>query len=395
MSLTVDESSLRNCIDENTKAIRLLGDLVKLISKQKEEDDILQEEREESIQVQVRCVFVRINDIDTISQKYSADVFIQAQWAEANLAGYSQNELDRLNWKRQWHPRIKVTNVLGDLERSDEWTVAKAGSEYAVCSQRMRLKGDFKENLELRDFPVDVQELSIHVTSEHPASKVKLIKDAFILSSCDVSEFGDSHEWTLFEHVDSQESELNTQEMNSKKFTRSKITLTCHVARKAGYFFWNVALIMFCITSLTFCSFTVDKESPKDRLGITLTLLLTSVAFKMVVSRSLPTISYLTSLDIYILINMMILVVQSIHTTCISLITNKSIQDKADKYFLYALATFFVMDHVVFSAYVLLASYRKRVYMLRRDKDYQSEKNRLERLALDNHVNGDLFITMK
>lgn len=34
MSLAVDETSLKNCIQENTKAIRLLGDLVTLMTKQ-------------------------------------------------------------------------------------------------------------------------------------------------------------------------------------------------------------------------------------------------------------------------------------------------------------------------------------------------------------------------
>ena len=48
--------------------------------------------------------------------------------------------------------------------------------------------------------------------------------------------------------------------------------------------------------SLTFCSFSVDISSPEDRLSVTLTLLLTSVAFKFVVSQSLPNVSYLTCL---------------------------------------------------------------------------------------------------
>ena len=47
---------------------------------------------------------------------------------------------------------------------------------------------------------------------------------------------------------------------------------------------------------LSFCSFSVDISSPSDRLSVTLTLLLTAVAFKFVVSQSLPTISYLTLL---------------------------------------------------------------------------------------------------
>lgn len=40
----------------------------------------------------------------------------------------------------------------------------------------------------------------------------------------------------------------------------------------------------------------MDISEPSDRLSVTLTLLLTAVAFKFVVSQSLPTISYLTLL---------------------------------------------------------------------------------------------------
>ena len=47
---------------------------------------------------------------------------------------------------------------------------------------------------------------------------------------------------------------------------------------------------------LTFGSLSVEPESPGDRLGVTVTLLLTSVAFKYAVAQSLPTISYLTLL---------------------------------------------------------------------------------------------------
>lgn len=54
--------------------------------------------------------------------------------------------------------------------------------------------------------------------------------------------------------------------------------------------------LQFLIDMLSFCSFSVDVSEPSDRLSVTLTLLLTAVAFKFVVSQSLPTISYLTLL---------------------------------------------------------------------------------------------------
>lgn len=50
------------------------------------------------------------------------------------------------------------------------------------------------------------------------------------------------------------------------------------------------------INLLTFTSFSISPDKPQSRLGVTLTLLLTAVAFKFVVASNLPTISYLTYL---------------------------------------------------------------------------------------------------
>ena len=58
---------------------------------------------------------------------------------------------------------------------------------------------------------------------------------------------------------------------------------------------------MFLITALTFTTFVVEADAIADRVQITLTLLLTSVAFKYYVQQFVPTVSYLTFLEKYIL----------------------------------------------------------------------------------------------
>jgi hypothetical protein len=50
----------------------------------------------------------------------------------------------------------------------------------------------------------------------------------------------------------------------------------------------------FLITGLSFATFAVSPILPQNRLQLSFTLLLTSVAFKFVVIQSLPKISYLT-----------------------------------------------------------------------------------------------------
>lgn len=93
------------------------------------------------------------------------------------------------------------------------------------------------------------------------------------------------------------------RELNASSFTkRPKIVATCFCARKPGYYIFNAYFLIFLITISSLTIFSVDCKLPQNRLQITYTILLTSVSFKWVINRSLPTVSYLTSLDAYAII---------------------------------------------------------------------------------------------
>ena len=78
-----------------------------------------------------------------------------------------------------------------------------------------------------------------------------------------------------------------------------KLVATTYCCRRAGYYIFNAFFLIFLITSVSLTIFSIDCKLTPNRLQITYTLLLTSVSFKWVVNRSLPTVSYLTSLDQY------------------------------------------------------------------------------------------------
>ena len=68
------------------------------------------------------------------------------------------------------------------------------------------------------------------------------------------------------------------------------------------YYFFNAYFLIFLITVSALTIFSVDCKMPQSRLQTTFTLLLTSVSFKWVINRSLPHVSYLTSLDKYAIV---------------------------------------------------------------------------------------------
>ena len=55
-------------------------------------------------------------------------------------------------------------------------------------------------------------------------------------------------------------------------------------------------ILQLLIAALSFVTFAVDPDLVQNRLQLTFTLVLTTVAFKFVVNQSLPRISYLTYL---------------------------------------------------------------------------------------------------
>ena len=57
-----------------------------------------------------------------------------------------------------WDPKLKIQN-LEEIKggRDEKWHTIKLGDKDPIVIYRRRLKGSFYENMELKDFPRDVQ----------------------------------------------------------------------------------------------------------------------------------------------------------------------------------------------------------------------------------------------
>ncbi|VDO47265.1 unnamed protein product [Schistosoma margrebowiei] len=326
--------------------------------------------RKEKVSVQIRVVFLKIGEIDTLKEIYHADAFIQAKWREPRLDGKtdetstsdgkngiqwtswmqlddskfiddmdilsythqkihmkitsvavaaSASNLRKIDLQRCWNPLIIIDNILSE-SKEQHWIITERNEHDEIfIVERRRLRGVFLETLELNDFPLDVQDLTITLTSERPESEVELIPDKHEPCRINLQTLVDQQEWRLHEHIEITRRSA-TQEYTNSSQSHPCISVTCRAARRPGYFYWNVFLIMFFITGLSFATFAVPPERPENRLQLSFTLFLTSVAFKFVINQSLPKISYLTYMDKYVLMSLAILCVVSVWHAVVTLI---------------------------------------------------------------------------
>ncbi len=159
-----------------------------------------------------------------------------------------------------WSPQLYIENAIGDLKEEIKHKleiVEKEGSDllndpnfntrseqsknlYNNLTIRVvemrKLRGVFYERLELYDFPMDMQELSITLTSKKNIKEVEIIENKKDPCSINTEDFLDQQEWDLFGHVTTSKKTIYDP---WRKFDRTAYTVTCFIARKPGYYLYK------------------------------------------------------------------------------------------------------------------------------------------------------------
>ena len=151
-----------------------------------------------------------------------------------------------------------------------------------------------------------------------------------------------------------------------------------------GYYIINCYSFNFLITALSLAIFAIETKLAQNRISGTFTLILTryfvislmldltmqimcllslslliSVSFKFVSNRSLPTISYMTSLDMYQIISIVYLASCCVWHSVISVVNkDMAVKTVIDRSVLAAFALFFIVIQIVFAMNIGLG-YRK------------------------------------
>ena len=130
-----------------------------------DEFDVLKEEI--SNDVFIHASFSKVHDIDTINQRFQAELLIEARWHDSSLK--SVHDYSAIEWK----PEIYIENAINDLKEEVSYKiVVEKHTNLLMVSEIRKVKGLFYENLELESFPMDVQHLNVSITTKKSGKKV-------------------------------------------------------------------------------------------------------------------------------------------------------------------------------------------------------------------------------
>ncbi|RNA24094.1 gamma aminobutyric acid receptor subunit [Brachionus plicatilis] len=249
-------------------------------------------ESQSPIEADVRVSFTKIYDVDTLNQRFQAEILIESKWYDPSVKTMKQ-DVNSL----EWTPELYIENAISESKHEVFRKIIQQESKLVVFEVQ-KIKGIFWENLELENFPLDIQNLSIMVLSKKSEKKIKLNLMQEEMSRIKISNNLEKSNWYLHEVVKASLEKVDREYSFGKK-TYPGVQITCQAFRSPGFFYWNAILPIVLISFASLGPFVIDFKSASSRLPSTATMLLSSVSYKALISRLLPTVSYLTSLDKY------------------------------------------------------------------------------------------------
>mmetsp|Transcript_45089 Transcript_45089/g.119665 ORF Transcript_45089/g.119665 Transcript_45089/m.119665 type:complete len:363 (-) Transcript_45089:279-1367(-) len=187
------------------------------------------------------------------------------------------------------------------------------------------IRGTFYEYFELEDFPYDVQKLSIRVRSTMGRREYHLVpwpKKTGFEVRCQLPDFS---------FVDPALIELSDETCREGKPKDHQVVVTVLAKRQPRFYEVNVMLMVCVLTTISFVTLWMNQDGDLgNNIMITLTLILTIVAFRFSISAKLPTVSYMTVLDKYFMVCFLLLMMIVINVLMCAVKVPKEIQLYAD-----------------------------------------------------------------
>mmetsp|Transcript_84288 Transcript_84288/g.161133 ORF Transcript_84288/g.161133 Transcript_84288/m.161133 type:complete len:505 (-) Transcript_84288:38-1552(-) len=281
----------------------------------------------EPTKVQVSMTTERIFSLDTIEQTFGAQIMVILCWKCPPGEEPPPPDEDDGDWTPDWVPKFRVRSVMEEIMAPDTHFTTEDINGTLWVKGTILLLVRIAEPLELTSFPNDCQDLPITIESKMSTDQVRWVEpvedgvpqpSALLMKSrCQLNDF------KLVKEIPFTHTMYMIDTGRGRKF--SSMTMTVKVVRKSFYYLLNVGLILFWIISFVFCAWGLHPCDIDGRNDMDFNLILTAVAFKLVLTDLLPAVSYTTRLDAYLFVSFAFLMAITVsHTMLPHLVVSNS-----------------------------------------------------------------------
>ena len=242
--------------------------------------------------VEVKIVLLDVDEVNNVAQTFTANLATAIRWQDHSLVhqgpGSTSKPLDEI-----WYPSIQFLNQQRAVAGFPR--IAEVFPDGTVI-YRQRYWGNFSQPLELKSFPFDAQKLTL--TLANVGFGMRSIR---LLPSPDsgISEKFSMPDWTVTEW-DFAAVDLPIEENDAPV---KGMVFSLDVKRDTSYFKYKVIFPLVLIVMMSWMVFWIDPSLVATQISVSVTAMLTMIAYRFALAGLIPRLAFLTSLDFFVLVS--------------------------------------------------------------------------------------------
>lgn len=272
----------------------------------------------ETRDVDIMVYLIDVNSIDSVSESFEANVSYQLSWRDPSLAhGGSDSISKRLD--DVWHPRIQLLNQRKVARTFPESVEIRPDG---TVRYRQRLWGSFSQPLELVDFPFDTQRLDItFVDVGFGSTRINLTvsPDSGMLETLRIADWA----------VTGWDIAAGQLPLGVDGETFSGAVFSLDVSRHTSYFIVKVILPLVLIVMMSWLIFWIDPSMSATQISVSVTAMLTLIAYRFAIGGMVPRLGFLTSMDYFVLASTVLVFLSLIQAVSTSYLSNSGRLEQA------------------------------------------------------------------
>jgi hypothetical protein len=248
--------------------------------------------------VDLGLFIIQVTGIDVAENTFHIEGFMDLIWCDPRLA-YSAAETGRHEeifleeaasdkLEEIWWPDIEFVNESGAPEvENSELIILPDGT----INFQERFNAELEARYDLRQFPFDRQILEIEIESF-------AWDNEYLVLHKEEEKIGFSDEFQIPEwRIERVEASIEEKQEVRDRKPFSEFLMKIEVARLSSYYQWKILLPLVILVAISWSVFWMVGDGLADRMSVSLTGLLTIVAYQFIVADGLPKVSYFTLMD--------------------------------------------------------------------------------------------------
>ena len=268
--------------------------------------------------VEVKIVLLDVDEVNNVAQTFTANLATAIRWQDHSLVhqgpGSISKPLDEI-----WYPSIQFLNQQRAVAGFPR--IAEVFPDGTVI-YRQRYWGNFSQPLELKSFPFDAQKLTLTLANVGFGMRSIRLLPA---SDSGIAEKFSMPDWTVTEW-DFAAVDLPIEENNAPV---KGMVFSLDVKRDTSYFKYKVILPLVLIVMMSWMVFWIDPSLVATQISVSVTAMLTLIAYRFALAGLIPRLAFLTSLDFFVLVSTLAVFISMIEVLYTAHLATKDQLEKA------------------------------------------------------------------